>query len=70
MSQTCMSSIAMAIVEIMGILNFDDDVQFGYTITVLLPPIEICKGRARYLPGRGGIGASFIHDITEQSRPF
>ena len=27
----------MAIVEIMGILNFDDDVQFWYTITVLLP---------------------------------
>ena len=30
----------MAIVEIMGILNFDDDVQFWYTITVLLPLFE------------------------------
>ena len=30
----------MAIVEIMGILNFDDDVQFWYTITVLLPIYE------------------------------
>ena len=27
----------MAIVEIIAILNFDDDVQFWYTITVLLP---------------------------------
>ena len=27
----------MDIVEITGILNFDDDVQFWYTITVLLP---------------------------------
>ena len=30
----------MAIVEIMGILNFDDGVQFWYTITVLLPSTE------------------------------
>ena len=30
----------MAIVEIMGILNFDDDVQFWYTITVSMPVCE------------------------------
>ena len=29
--------LQMAIVGIMGILNFDDDVQFWYTITVLMP---------------------------------
>ena len=29
--------LQMAIVKIMGIRNFDDDVEFWYTITVLMP---------------------------------
>ena len=52
----------MAIVEIMGILNFDDDVQFWYTITVLLPVYNIFYKILRIVPNDWKIKFTRFHE--------